>query len=557
MKKDIVFNEKNKKFEFSFDGKILTKKKDKVKLFNKLIKCANVFIKIKQKRNFMKLYGFLIFNDKYKLLKNNINFRCNKNNYPIKQLFRIKIPFTCFIISFYSSNIFYKDFYNAPIHNRLVILYRNEEGYGFYKRIKYNFLKKDKTSFKSSKVKKIIENNTAIFLRQSTNNSAFITVRQVNKTDDNFEQIKLNFAYVISKFIFKRPILLYEKEGKKYEESAAVLYEKLMDKNYKNVYFILDKKSDHAKLVPNKYQKNIIWKYSLKNYIYFFLAKTFIGTEVPAHTVDIRITNRFAERKLNQKKFQYIFLQHGVMYMVSLASKTRKAFRKGRLIGTKDKTVVSSMEEAKHFIEDGNYEMDDLYITGLPKFDTAYRYEDADKIIIMPTWRQWEYNSVRSNPKNTGYYKMIFDIYNSIPANLKSKTIVLPHPLFLDLVKDDSIFKLPQFDSYDELLRDTSVLITDYSSIASDAFYRGANVIFWWKDKDQCMDKYGGFLKINENNIYGDICYDKTELNKAIKDRYQKTQSEKHKANFKKIVEFSDGKNTERLIKLLIKDNVI
>ena len=55
--------------------------------------------------------------------------------------------------------------------------------------------------------------------------------------------------------------------------------------------------------------------------------------------------------------------------------------------------------------------------------------------------------------------------------------------------------------SYDDILRDTAVLITDYSSIAYDAFYRGANVIFWWKEKDFCMEQYNGHLMLNEDNL--------------------------------------------------------
>ena len=36
-------------------------------------------------------------------------------------------------------------------------------------------------------------------------------------------------------------IILFEKKSERYEESASVLFEKLIDEGYKNVFYILDK----------------------------------------------------------------------------------------------------------------------------------------------------------------------------------------------------------------------------------------------------------------------------------------------------------------------------
>jgi hypothetical protein len=77
------------------------------------------------------------------------------------------------------------------------------------------------------------------------------------------------------------------------------------------------KESKHIENIKGKYKRNILYKNTFKHYLYFFLTNTFIGTEVPAHAIDLRISNKYAEKKLALKKYQYIFLQHGVMYMVS------------------------------------------------------------------------------------------------------------------------------------------------------------------------------------------------------------------------------------------------
>ena len=136
------------------------------------------------------------------------------------------------------------------------------------------------------------------------------------------------------------------------------------------------------------------------------------------------------------------------------------------------------------------------------------------------------------------------------------------HPLFFDAIKDTE-FELKQYlnvtDKYDDILKDTRILITDYSSIAYDAFYRGCNVIFYWEEKDECMANYGPTTKLmlNEENVYGDICMNPYQLSKAIDINYFHGQDEVYQKRYSKLVDFHDGKNTERLITLLRKDEII
>ncbi|WP_455539587.1 CDP-glycerol glycerophosphotransferase family protein [Terrisporobacter sp.] len=153
-------------------------------------------------------------------------------------------------------------------------------------------------------------------------------------------------------------------------------------------------------------------------------------------------------------------------------------------------------------------------------------------------------------------------ILDSIPEEYKEKVIVLPHPLIAESMSkvNGEISKYMDFKSkYNDLLKDAKVLITDYSSISYDAFYRGSNVIFYWEEKDYCMECYGDDTKLmlNEDNIFGDICYDMQDLKSIFEKNYTQNQDEKYLYNYRQIVEFNDNKNTERLIKLLKKDNLI
>lgn len=508
------------------------------------------------------LIGFISIKDSDENIinRNNIKIDVNDNIYNMTFLFkRVRNKKYLRVLSnLYITKIPIKDVINGEIHNRLSFVYEKDDK--IYSRgLRYSLSKK---KYLNERVKILKNINTSIYIRQSIGNNMFITVRKINRTDKFLEQIKINTAYILSKLSrCDNSVLLYEKESARYEESASVSYEYLLNNGYNNVFYIIDKNCKDINIIDEKYKKNIIYKYSFKHYLYFFKAKTFIGTEAPGHAIELRVANKHAVRRVNSKDLNFIFLQHGVMYMVSLAAKTRSAFYKKETNAIR-RVVVSSRIEAQHFIDYANYIDEDMYICGLPKFDKNKWNKSADKIIIMPTWRPWEYNQSRLDFKETPYFKMVSRIFESIPEKYKKDVIILPHPLIANMITeiDDDIKNYMNFkDKYDDLLKEAKVLITDYSSISYDAFYRGSNIIFYWEEKDYCMEQYGEGTKLmlNEENCFGDICYNPAQLSKVIEKNYLQQQDKKYIDKYRKIVEFNDNRNTERLIDYLKKDKLI
>lgn len=486
----------------------------------------------------------------------------NEKKFIVKTIFKKGIKFFKYKNYTYFFNIYKVKFdtnflKTCPIQNGIRVTFENKEE-NIEMPVIYNIIYLNKHMGHTSKIYNIDnEENLVCYFREGKHNSISITVRKRNITDNYKKQISLFWAWLLSKFIgSSKRTLLYEKECNKYEESAAMLYEKLIDNGYENAYFIINKNSTHIRFIKPKYKKNIIWAHSFKHYLNFFRCKKFIGTESVMHSLELRVANPFVTRKLQAKNFKYVFLQHGVMYMVSLDSKNRGFFRKGNEMPLDAKIVVSSKKEAEHFVELGGFDYEDLYITGLPFYDRTIKKENADKITIMPTWRPWDYNTLVSDYENSKYYNMVLNIYNNVPEELKEKVIILPHPLIIEIFKNTPLGKyIPEVISYDLILEDTDLLITDYSSIAYSAFYRGANVIFVWNEKDECMEHYNGHLMLNEENTFGDYTYNYNELSNIIRNNYLKGQKEKFKQKYSDIVEFHDNNNTQRLIDLLVKDN--
>ena len=409
------------------------------------------------------------------------------------------------------------------------------------------------------------DTSSVLIFRQSRNNDLTVYVRSKNVTDAFVERFKQVVACFCAMFWqtnkAKKLILLYEKNASKYEESASVVYEYLIDHGFDNAYFIVDKNYEYIDRIKPQYRSNIIYKYSFKHYLYFFKSRTFIGTEALVHSIDLKTFNVLPLYKISRKNLNYVFLQHGVMYMVSLDSESRKMFKRKNLDGAY-RVVVSSQAEADHFIELGRHKPEDLYICGLPKFDKSYLNDDADKIVIIPTWRPWEINLIRDNFKESPYFKMIMRIYNEVPDDLKKHVVILPHPLVFNEITEscpEIVDALSVNNQYDEILRTARVLITDYSSISYDAFYRGTRVLFYWEEKDECIEHYGPTTKLmlNEDNVFGDVFYDTTNLKDSIQKNYYSEQDPLYVERYSKLVEFHDGHNTERLVQFLKDDGII
>ena len=399
-----------------------------------------------------------------------------------------------------------------------------------------------------------------------------LLVRPSNYTDKLGQRIMIGAAYILAALMKggKTPILLYEKNSERYEESASVLYEKLLDMGYGNAYYVMTKDCPARDAVPAKYRSNLLTKYSFKHYLMLFRCKTFIATERITHNIDLRPISPFLRYWLKHAGYNYVFLQHGVMYMVSLDAERRAFFKLEERPGYVNRTVVSSELEADHFVFRGDYDRSELYVCGLLKFDKAVRDEVHDRIVIMPTWRPGEAIQAAEDFRETSYYKFIKKIYEAVPDDLKDKVIVLPHPLIKNCAMNamagpddpdgDELLKLMLPDhTHEAVLRMTDTLITDYSSISYDAFYRGANVIFDWEEKDETIAYYGksARLMLTEELAFGEVAYTQDELRDAIKKTYGRDQDDKYVERFRKTVTYHDGHNTERFIEMAKKDGLL
>ena len=488
----------------------------------------------------------------------------NEDNYPMhalfgKGLFGIKIKKYKYYFNIYTCSIPKSNLLEYNPQNLIKACFKANDNEVVMPTI-YNLIHFKKCKGLVSRVYKIPNSDLVCFFRQAKLNSFALTVREPNITDAYKYKVKIFWANLLSKITPKKDIiLLYEKELNKFEESSSIVYERLIDEGYNNCYYIIKKDSKHNEFIKDKYKKNVIYAYTFKHFYYFFKCHKFVATETVPHSVELRAANKYIARRFLKKDYKQVFLQHGVMYMVALDSRMRGGFRKdGDELPEFIRIVVSSEMEAKHFIDLAGFTHDELYVTGLPFFDRTIKKKDADKITIMPTWRSWDYNTLVSNYKDASYYQFCKSIIDNIPEEYKDKIYLLPHPLILKKFKDTDLNKwIPEIISYDKILEETALLITDYSSISYSAFYRGSNVIFCWEELDRCMEEYESHLMLNQDNAFGDIAWKNSDLSTLVKKNYLQEQSQEYIDKYSKLVEFHDNKNTDRVIECMKKDKLI
>jgi len=202
--------------------------------------------------------------------------------------------------------------------------------------------------------------------------------------------------------------------------------------------------------------------------------------------------------------------------------------------------------------------------TGLARYDNLHNIQTKKQILIMPTWRSF----IRSESDllNSSYYREWNSLLNDV--NLKevlensgAKLIFYPHyeiQKYLGLfnTKCDSVI-LASFKDYDvqTLLKESALLITDYSSVFFDFAYMRKPVLYFHFDKEEFYGKHYeegyfnyeqiGFGEVSHNvyKVVDNIIY------KIKNDFYVEPFYEKR---MKAFFPLRDTKNCERIFDAIL-----
>ena len=215
------------------------------------------------------------------------------------------------------------------------------------------------------------------------------------------------------------------------------------------------------------------------------------------------------------------------------------------------------------------YKEEQIELTGIPRFDGLHN-QDKRQILITPTWRSYiamppSIGSTRPySPtfKETDYYK----IYQSLINNKKLiesarkynyKLIYLVHPTIASQIEDYTAedvvtIQSPVGTSYEQLLTESSLMVTDYSGVQFDFAYMRKPIVYYHPDKLPPHYDEGGFFYDTmgfgeiekEESALVDLLVGYMEKNCEMKEFYRKRADD--------FFAYADDKSCERIYESLL-----
>lgn len=317
--------------------------------------------------------------------------------------------------------------------------------------------------------------------------------------------------------------------------------------------FIVDKASDDFTRLA-KYGKVIpLGSYQHKMQI-------LLADKVLSSHIDEWVINPFFSTKVyyqNLINFKFIFLQHGI-------TKDDMSGWLNRYKKNVSLFITGGKEEYKSII-DGDYNLNENQVTlsGFPRFDNLIS-DDKKQILIIPTWRKHlveERDQVRGvRPYSTTFKdSLFFNSYNDLindprlieKAKEKNYEIVFfPHPDIQQQIEDFERNDFVKFAPYDtpfqKMFNESSLLITDYSSVAFDFGYEKKPVIYYHFDEGNSYEK--GYFDYKTMG-FGDIIDNHDDLISSLINSLENNCeiSEKYKNRIEDFYEHTDNNNCQRV----------
>ena len=254
-----------------------------------------------------------------------------------------------------------------------------------------------------------------------------------------------------------------------------------------------------------------------------------------------------------------VFLQHGVLYQ------NHQMFHQKN---TKFKIFICGAKDEYKFVKEKYGYNDEVKYTGLARFDNLHNCTpDSKMILYMPTWRRWI--EKESELFESNYYKKIVSFLNSSELNkiLEKNDKYLYFCPHFGLKEKGKIFKshnsrvkIINIEKADiqELLKMSSMLITDYSSVHTDFAYMNKRIVYYQYDEKEFKEKHVGKAAYDtyfdyKKQGFGTVVEDESELLTEIKKGIEKKfRNEKIiQKRIKNFFELYDTNNCKRIFEVI------
>lgn len=378
-----------------------------------------------------------------------------------------------------------------------------------------------------------------------------------------FDGVKLSVAYVIANILkilpSNRDIWLVGERRDEARDNGYHMFKYIRENHSKDkVYYVIGK--DSKDVVKLKNLGNIIYADTFKHYLYYALSNKLVIAHLGSCVPDSPVCWKAEEKKIIKSK--RVFIQHGITQ-----SKVSTLMYKNTNASL---FICGAKPEYDFIMDEFGYPEGNVKYTGFARFDNLHDFKVKTQILVMPTWRQWIPSMTWSNNDDkckkefleSDYYKKFNELINNkqikyILEKNHMKMIFYPHHEmqgYIELFKsncDDII--VASEDDYDiqQLLKESMVLITDYSSIMYDFAYMRKPVIYYQFDETEYYESHypKGYFKY-EDDGFGPIVRDVSQLSEKLNECIT-YKNNKYNDRINKFFKLHDKENSKRIYHLI------
>lgn len=380
-------------------------------------------------------------------------------------------------------------------------------------------------------------------------------IRDLRANEKFGEKIKFFLARGLAKatrrFIKKPVWLIGENLGEIAQDNGFAFFQYCLENKKSESYYYVSKEENKNAENLKPYQENILLYDSFKHYFLYWACQYLIVSH------GIRdVTPSIVHNKMNSNPKNMIYLQHGIIAMKKLK------FNKDSYNGKIKKFVVSSVHEKEILIKKMNFKPKQIMVTGLARFDSLSdksNKKTLKEILLMPTWREWIIDS-EADFLTSDFYLHYSDLLNDqhLHKLLEQNNAILKFFPHIEIQKK----YMHYFSSFNErikvvnineksvkdLIQESSLLVTDYSSVVFDFNYLKKPIVFYQFDIFEYLKRRGSYVDLTKDLI-GDVAYTKAELLNLITDYVNNDFKYKpiYQIKSKKYYSYRDRQNSKRI----------
>lgn len=304
---------------------------------------------------------------------------------------------------------------------------------------------------------------------------------------------KLAVAFILSLFYKHKRIWLIAERGVDARDNGYCFFRYMRESHPEiDSYYIISSDSpDRNKL--NLYAANVLPYRSLKHYIMLWRASVLVSTHVQGYFPFGGLGLWFRKICPIYNAKCHVDIKHGITkdHMSFLDYSNTQL----------DLIIAGTKPEFDYFLSQYEYPKKAVALTGFCRFDKLKDTADHSHILLMPTWREWlyktkdflksEYTETYVSLLNNPNLQLLLERYNM-------DLIFYPHH---EVQKHINYFKqhcqgrhiiIADKTEYDvqQLLKDSDLLITDYSSVYFDFAYMRKPIIYYLFDYEHYRNEH-------------------------------------------------------------------